>query len=509
MSDNERAGLEGEERVARVLRRPVRDIRVAPFARVEARLRHRTSPLLAVLATVAAIVLAVIVGGALAEHRGTPGQPQSSPSGGASIAAGAMRVSPNDGLQEGQTVTVHVQGFPAEGKVRLSECASAGRVNTLGCGEQLAAQPFLLTDASGAADGTFHVKATAASGPPGTTAAAEPCAMACVLVATSGAGGVIASAPIAFAAVQASPSAAPGSPLPSGTPIPLPNTAQLTAPSGDVVWAIVGESRLLRSTDRGATWDEHRLPSPPMKDEISFTSDREGWLLRPGSPEPRTSPLLAQCNAQLVELWHTSDAGDTWTQLAPSGIADFQCKSALSFVDATHGFLSAWDPNHAPVVYRTADGGLTWNASQPLPDPPGFTTRGGGFSLGAGRVRAFGATLLVEAGGSSGSGQRDYVFTSTDGGATWQYLVTLPQPEGFAFVTATRWLQISDVGALRETTDAGQTWHPYASDYGQAAPIAPTLVFGDAQVGYATVRGAIQRTVDGGAHWTVLHTSGT
>ncbi len=37
----------------------------------------------------------------------------------------------------------------------------------------------------------------------------------------------------------------------------------------------------------------------------------------------------------------------------------------------------------------------------------------------------------------------------------------------------------------------------------------PFVVFGDAEVGYATVRGSIQRTVDGGAHWERIDTPGT
>jgi len=63
--------------------------------------------------------------------------------------------------------------------------------------------------------------------------------------------------------------------------------------------------------------------------------------------------------------------------------------------------------------------------------------------------------------------------------------------------------------ASKETTDGGTTWHAFTTDYSQAAPIAPDIVFGDPLVGYATVRGAIQRTVDGGAHWTTIKTPGT
>jgi photosystem II stability/assembly factor-like uncharacterized protein len=76
-------------------------------------------------------------------------------------------------------------------------------------------------------------------------------------------------------------------------------------------------------------------------------------------------------------------------------------------------------------------------------------------------------------------------------------------------VTAPRWLQITPPGGSKETTDGGGSWHAFTTDYQQAAPVAPAIVFGDAQVGYAAVRGAIQRTVDGGAHWTAIKTPGT
>jgi len=66
-----------------------------------------------------------------------------------------------------------------------------------------------------------------------------------------------------------------------------------------------------------------------------------------------------------------------------------------------------------------------------------------------------------------------------------------------------------DPRAAKETTDGGATWHAFTSDYQQAAPVSPAITFGDAQAGYATVRGSIQRTIDGGAHWTSLRTPGT
>jgi photosystem II stability/assembly factor-like uncharacterized protein len=165
-----------------------------------------------------------------------------------------------------------------------------------------------------------------------------------------------------------------------------------------------------------------------------------------------------------------------------------------------------------PVIYRTADGGRTWAASR-LADPPGFISRPAGFTLRPGVVRAFGAARLVEATGlieDQQPPQRRYVFASTDEGATWTYRVTAPDPDSqVVFLTATHWFQLSSGAVPKETTDGGVTWQAFTTDYKQAAPIAPSIVFGDAQIGYATVRGTIQRTVDGGAHWTSIRTPGT
>ena len=300
----------------------------------------------------------------------------------------------------------------------------------------------------------------------------------------------------------------------TATPIPMPNTVQLSVPSANVVWALVAGSRLYRSTDRGDTWEDRSTALDPLafSREIAFVSDNDGWQATSGSPG-------VACASQWTGIARTGDAGANWAQLVPagppvgadpSGLFGGPCKYGLSFSDTQHGFLSARDANSTPVIYRTSDGGRTWSASRPLPDPPGFTTRGGGVVLDPGRVRAFGATALVVAQGEVNGRAMRYVFRSVDGGSSWSYAATLPDTMGaFTFVSESRWLQIAMPAASRETTDGGATWHAFTSDYSQAAGVAPTVVFDDGVVGYATVRGAIQRTVDGGAHWTAIKTPGT
>jgi photosystem II stability/assembly factor-like uncharacterized protein len=296
---------------------------------------------------------------------------------------------------------------------------------------------------------------------------------------------------------------------PSPTQVFLPQTAQLSAPSADILWVYFAQGLLFRSTDRGDTWVQRSLPTQSLSSSanVTFVDDQHGWLATAGSPE-------TQCNGDGTVIWQTTDGAATWKQVAlvdgsgasASGVGLAQCKENLSFVDLTHGFLDAWDTNHQPTIYRTSDGGRTWVGTT-LPDPPGFTTQAGGFSLRAGRVQRFGSTLLLIASDSQGG---DFVYRSTDGGATWTPIAKVAVgTDNIALVTESRWLWLIPADQSLETTDAGKSWHHYSTDYSQAAPIAPVVIFGDAEVGYATVRASIQRTVDGGMHWLILKTPGT
>lgn len=314
---------------------------------------------------------------------------------------------------------------------------------------------------------------------------------------------------------QSSSSTHTGAATPTGKgphAIYLPTEVRLSAPSARVVWALVAGSLLFRSSDSGANFDQRPLPPQQVmpKPEISFADGLNGWLATGGSPE-------GQCNGAGDGIWRTTDAGATWQKVASvdypqqagNGIGYSQCKEGLSFVDATHGFLAAWDPNHRPTIYRTSDAGLTW-APSTLPDPPGFVTQGGGFALRAGLVRRFGGLLLVPAWGrqDGDAGDRTYVFESSDGGRSWQYLAKAPSSsDDVAFVTGSRWLLLAPADSA-ETTDSGTTWHSFTSDYQQAAGVPPQVVFADSEIGYATVRGGIQRTADGGLHWSIIETPG-
>jgi hypothetical protein len=114
-------------------------------------------------------------------------------------------------------------------------------------------------------------------------------------------------------------------------------------------------------------------------------------------------------------------------------------------------------------------------------------------------VKGFGSTLLALA---DANRPPTFAFRSTDGGVTWTYLATVNSGSvSPVFITASRWLVVGNDSSGQETTDAGKTWHGFVTDYSDAAGVASTFSFADQDVGYGTVRGAINRTVDGGTHW--------
>ena len=322
-------------------------------------------------------------------------------------------------------------------------------------------------------------------------------------------GGAALSSPTPTATVTATPTPTPrgatasSAASVSASPIPLPNSAGVAAAGGGVVWMLVSFDHLFLSLDRGMTWVERSLPSGRTSGVgVAFVNDRDGWFFE-------RAPSSAQCQTQAVTLWRTRDGAASWQKLDAVGLTAAQCKSAVAFVDADHGYVPAWDEVGAPKIYRTTDGGQTWTPSSPLADPPGFVTGAGGKTLRPGTVADFGGVLYADAIGFNDA-ERFYNYRSTDRGATWSFASGAPvQGVGVTFVTPTRWLQIIAPSASQETTNAGASWHAFASDYQQAAPIAPQIVFGDANTGYATVRAGLSRTIDGGAHWTALKTPGT
>ena len=129
-------------------------------------------------------------------------------------------------------------------------------------------------------------------------------------------------------------------------------------------------------------------------------------------------------------VWRTGDGGQSWQASQPldlSGLAEVYLPDRLLFVDAQNGWLLVHvgvGMNHDYVaLYRTTDGGLSWTR---LLDP---FNDGGIQSCQKPGLQFVDAQHGWLPGTCNGVAPGVLLFNTADGGATWQ-AVTLSTPEG-------------------------------------------------------------------------------
>lgn len=475
------------------------------------------------------------------------------PAGSATASAPTVTVTPSTGLAGGQELQVRLAGFPKQATVMVYECAGAPKAGGLdGCGG--AASSYLYTGGTGSASGVFTAQPAVDTGPSGT---GTPCRQQCVLVGRViklGSGPPPNPAPMAAAPLSFAAAAMPG--------LAYSQLADMSWVSAADGWALAAQpcttgtcARLARTTDGGAHWQA--LPDPPATiedgtvdcskvacvSEVRFASRTVGYLYGPAlvmtsdggrtwraQPGPQVETLaIAGRQAYRVAYGHGGCPGPcqpalqraaigstAWqpliSELSGQSVAAQIAASGSAMLLAMFGNQAAGAGFAQAVVYRSADGGTTW---QQRTDPCSGRGTGGkreeeDLTDLAGAAGGFFAGLC-----SPRTGSGTFVVTSSDGGQSWRTAGALPKVQALTLLAAASPATLAvSTGAtggngaftarLLVTTDAGRHWATAAAETQQIlqAGVPAWLGFQTSQTGW-WISGphSIWSTKDGGLHW--------
>lgn len=288
------------------------------------------------------------------------------------------------------------------------------------------------------------------------------------------------------------------------------------------------------TSDGGVSWKQQPQQAFGMFTTVYFHGP-DGWVL--------TRHEYAQGQAPTVpQLLHTSDGGATWNKV--SDLADLNGvqlsggiwggtagvgQTDLVFANSQHGWIaSGLEGNGSNSgLLETTDGGLTWHSVE-IQAPAAM----------AGQQVVLGYPVLLNGGHAvlpvffgKRTGPNDfsvshrYVYSSSDGGATWSNPVALRvngvEPTGSEwqnfYLDANHWWftatdqrssgePVPQAGpAVARTHDGGRTWQLFND---KNSPIILQMTFTDANNGWAfaiagpsDTTNVLLRTTDGGAHW--------
>ncbi len=247
-------------------------------------------------------------------------------------------------------------------------------------------------------------------------------------------------------------------------------------------WACGFDGTIIRTTDRGKTWNGIELiPGVNCQlESINFINENIGYV---------SGPVISNFKSYSV-LFKSTDGGKSWFDITPDPQNSFW---GNYFADQDNGVLLGGSCGFQ-LFYHTSDGGNTWSVSSAnvkdskMSDALIFSSNGIGYAVGSG-------TFWI-----TNNGGKDWRYISDTGNRDWH--------EDIAVYGNTVILPISpdcdgqtdaNSGGIAISNDLGLTWKRFKT---KSAMFGSFLI--DEHKGWATgMNRAIYYTSDGGTTWSL------
>ncbi|HEX4203748.1 MAG TPA: hypothetical protein VHZ51_06050 [Ktedonobacteraceae bacterium] len=257
---------------------------------------------------------------------------------------------------------------------------------------------------------------------------------------------------------------------------------------------------VFRTTNGGASWNESTIyESAPDEASLTFFSSKTGWL--------EVSPSGPGAGSEGIDIFRTDDGGATWNKISTSGqgqnaLPTGGIKSGLSFINAATGWATGEDASGKPWLYMTHDGGKTWYQKSisglSSSNSAGYQTMP---PVLLGRYGFLPMTV------STSTTPRTVLARTTDGGADWtvsgQQMAPFQSSNVYVVNAQTAWATDQNTGDVYQTNNGGQSWQKVASSTGIYGPLS----FINTSTGFGLGRPdqtVLKRTNDGGKTWQTI-----